>query len=177
MTDLNRVDSSNLDAVTSAGVATPANRAGVPSTYGVTLASGTTYYFPIGASKSPVQAETGLISIHLRGAAALIITAATFEDCCYPATTSPGDNRGVPDVTDFDQTAGNWIPENPSTAIVGFTGTGWASTAATVTAAGTGAGGAIWHIGNLGSRRGRLKVVVGGTGGLARVAVHGKAAD
>lgn len=177
MTDLNRVDSSNIDAITAAGVAAPANRSGAPATFGVTLVANTTYLFPIGAPKAPVQAEAGLISIQIRGAAALIITAATYEDCDYPAFTSPGDGRGVADVTDFDATAGNWIPENPSTAVVGFTGTGWSSTAATVTAAGTGAGGALFHIGNLGSRRGRLKVVVGATGGLARVAVHGKAAD
>jgi hypothetical protein len=174
MTDLNRTNSSNIDAVRADGVAFPASFLGLPATYGVTLASGTTYYFPVGAPKSPVPAEAPLVAIHIRGDAAIIATI-TVEDSVFPAGSSPVDGRGNPDVTDFDGTAGNWIPENPSTAIVGTSGTGWVATAATVAVAGGTAGGAIFHVGNLGSRRLRLKVVVGGTGGKVRVGVHGKA--
>lgn len=175
MTDLNRVDSSNLSAYRSDGVEFPAARLGASSTWGVTLGVGT-YYFPFGASKSPVPAEAPLVAVHIRGAAAVAATI-TIEDTLFPSTTSPGDNRGVADVTDYEDaaTAGNWMPENPSTAIVATVGTGWTSVAATVTAAGTNAGGAIFHINGLGSRRGRLKIVTT-AGGLVRVAVHGKAA-
>lgn len=172
MTDLNRVQSSNLDAVKSDGTATPASFAGAPSTWGVTLASGTTYYFPLGAPKSPVVAESHLNSVHVRGDAAIIATF-TIEDCDFYETRSP-DGRGDADVSNFDATAGYWIPENPSSAVVSATGTGWSASAATVTSAGAGAGGAMWHLGNMGSKRMRLKVVVAGTGGKIRVAVHGK---
>lgn len=175
MTDYNRVDSSNLDAVKSDGTAFPASRLGASTTWGVTLTAGT-FYFPFGASKSPVPAETSVVAVHIRGAAALASTI-TVEDSIFPATTSPGDGRGVADVTDYEDaaTAGNWIPENPSTAIVGVIGTGWSAAAATVTTLGTGVGGAMFHISGLGSRRGRLKLVVT-VGGLVRVGVHGKSA-
>lgn len=175
MTDLNRIDSANLSAVRSDGVAFTAARDGIPSTWGVTLGVGT-YYFPFGASKSPVPAEAPLVAIQVRGAAAVTGTW-TIEDTNYPSTTSPGDNRGVADVSDFEDSAtqASWMPENPTDAAVSVTGTGWAVTAstATVTSAGTNLGGAIWHLGNLGTRRGRLKVVTT-VGGLVRVAVHGK---
>lgn len=176
MTDLNRVNSSNIDAVRADGIAFPANTAGSPATFGVTLAASTVYYFPIGAPKAPVQAEAPLVAVHIRGLTTGFIATITFEDSCFPATTSPGDGRGPADVTDFDQTVGSWVQENPATAIVGAVGTGWVPTAATVAVAGTGVGAAMFHLGNMGSRRGRLKVSVGGTGGLVRVAVHGKAA-
>jgi hypothetical protein len=175
MTDLNRVNSSNLDAIKSDGTATPANRDGAPSTWGVTLASGTTYYFPIGAPKAPVPAESIISSIHVRGDSA-IICAITIEDCNFGATRSPGDGRGDVDVSDFElaSTAGNWIPENPSSASVGTVGAGWVATGATVNVAGGAAGGCMFHVGNMGSRRLRLKIVVAGTGGKVRVGVHGK---
>lgn len=174
MTDINRANSSNIDAVRADGVAFPANLLGLPATYGVTLASGTTYYFPVGASKAPVPAEAPLVAIHIRGDAAIIATL-TIEDSCFSAGQDPVTGRGNVDVSDFASTLGYWIQENPSTAIVGTSGTGWVATAGTVAVAGGTAGGAIFHVGNLGSRRLRLKVVVGGTGGLVRVAVHGKA--
>jgi hypothetical protein len=173
VTDLNRVDSSNLNAVRSDGVAFLASRDGIPSTWGVTLGVGT-YYFPFGASKSPVPAESPLASIQVRGDATIAATY-TIEDTNFPSTTSPGDGRGPADVSDFEaaSTQGNWMPENPSSATVSVVGTGWAATAATVTSAGTNVGAAVLHIGNLGTRRGRLKVVTT-VGGKVRVAVHGK---
>jgi hypothetical protein len=175
VTDLNRTDSSNLSAIRSDGVEFPAARLGAASTWGVTLGVGT-YYFPFGASKSPVPAESPLVSVHVRGDATIAATF-TIEDTDFPATTSPGDGRGAVDVSDFEDAAtqANWIPENPSTAVVGVIGTGWTPSGATVTSAGTNLGGAMFHIGNLGSRRGRLKVVTT-VGGKVRVAVHGKAA-
>jgi hypothetical protein len=173
MTDYNRVDPSNLNAFLANGTPVLANRDGAPSTFGLTLAAGT-YYVPFGAPKSPTPAETPLVALQVRATAALAATF-TVEDCLWPSTRSPGDGRGDPDVTDFDATAGNWIQENPASATVSTSGTGWTPTAATVVAAGSTIGGALWHLGNNGSRRWRLKIVVT-TGGLCRVGVHGKAA-
>lgn len=173
MSDMNRIDSSNLSAVRSDGTAFLASRDGLATTWGVTLGVGT-YYFPFGASKSPVPAESPLVAVQVRGAAALAATI-TLEDTIFPATTSPGDGRGAVDVSDFEASAtlASWMPENPSDAVTSFTGTGWSATAATVTALGTGVGGAVWHIGNFGTRRMRLKIVTT-VGGLIRVGVHGK---
>lgn len=173
MTDLNRIDSSNINGFKSDGTPVLANRDGAPSTYGCTLTAGT-WYFPWGANKAPVPAEALVTAVHIRGDATIAATI-TIEDGNFPATTSPSDNRGPADVSDFDATAGNWIPENPSTANVQTSGAGWVATAATVAVAGTNAGGCIYHIGNLGSRRGRLKLVVT-VGGKVRVAIHGKGA-
>jgi hypothetical protein len=175
MSDLNRIDSANLSAIREDGTEFPAARLGLSTTWGVTLGVGT-YYFPFGASKSPVPAESPLVAVQVIGAAAV---AATFslEDAIFPATTSPGDGRGAVDVTDFEpsSTQARWMPENPADAVVSVTGTGWAVTAstATVTSAGTNLGGAVWHVGNMGTPRWRLKVVTT-VGGLVRVAVHGK---
>jgi len=173
MTDLNRLNSSNLDAVKSDGTATLANRDGAASTFGVTFSSGTTYYFPLGSQRSPVPAETPLVAAHLRWDSSIIATI-TIEDSCFPRTTSPANDNGPTDVSDFDATAGNWLQENPSSAVVAVTG--GTATGATVSVAGGSAGGCVFHLGNLGSRRVRIKVVVAGTGGKIRCAVHGKAA-
>lgn len=175
MTDYNRVDSSNLNAIRSDGTPTLASRLGAPSTWGVTLASGQTYYFPFGASKSPVPAEVPLTAVQIRGGAALVATI-TIEDTIFPSTVSPGDGGGVADVSDFEATGVNWVSEQPTDAYVPVSGAGWAQTASTmtVTVAGGAAGAALFHLGNFGTRRGRLKIVVT-TGDLVRVGVHGKA--
>src|SRR5690349_25174473 len=110
MSDLNRINSSNIDAYTAAGVLTSANRDGAPATLSVTLANATTYYFPVGSGRAPVPAESPLVSIHLRGPAALVATI-TVEDTNFTPAMLP-DGRGTVDVSDFDATAGNWIPEN-----------------------------------------------------------------
>jgi hypothetical protein len=73
----------------------------------------------------------------------------------------------------YDTTAGNWIQENPSTAIVAVSGVGNSSSSATVTAGGSNVGGCTFHLGNIGTRRVRIKVVTT-VGGLVRCAVHGK---
>ena len=176
MPDYNRPNSSNLDAVTSVGVVTLANRDGAPSTFGVTLAANTTYYFVVGNAKAPVCAETPVIAAHFKSTSAGLIATITFEDCVFPPTRGAADGTGDPDVTDFSQVVGDWIPENPSTAIVSFVGTGWTSSAMTVTVAGTGVGGATFHLGNFAARRGRFKVVTGAAGGLLRCGIHGKSA-
>lgn len=47
-------------------------------------------------------------------------------------------------------------------------------TSGVVAAAGTGVGGAMWHISDTGAKRTMLSVVVGATGGALRVSAHGK---
>lgn len=175
MTDLNRLNSTNLDAVRADGVAFPANRDGLASTYGVTLASGTTYYFPLGAQHAPVPAEVGLNCIGMRWDAAIVITTFTFEDTVWPLTVTPQDPRGAIDVSDFDAVLGNWMPENPPGAYISGSGTGGlTATLLSGTVAGGTVGGTTIHLGNFGAKRGRIKVIVGGTGGKVRLGVHGK---
>ncbi len=123
-----------------------------------TLASGTTYYAALGGIEAP------LLSAHVRWDAAIVITAITVED----SNLSPDES------TDIDATAGNWIPENPAGAYVAVVGAGATATGASVAVTGGAAGGAMFHLANAGALRTRLKIVVGGTGGIVRIAAHGK---
>lgn len=179
MTDLNRVDSSNLDALTAVtGAVVLANRnipsGGTITALGCTLASGTTYFFPLGSSRSPVPAEVSVVSAHVRWDAAAILTI-TIETSVFPSSLQGGDPRtGTPQLTHFDTTPGFWLLQNPPTAYVPVVG--GIATAMTVAVAGGTAGGCEFDLGNLGPRRGHVKIVVGGTGGVVRVGVHGKAA-
>lgn len=123
------------------------------------LASGTTYHYIIGGI------EASRISVQITGyTAGLIITSATIQDT----------NHEVVDVLDTSNTAGEWVTEDPSTAFVGVDGTGWSVSSGVVAAAGSGVGGALWHVSDSGAARTRLVVVVGGTGGTLRVSAHGK---
>lgn len=133
---------------------------------GVTLANGITYMFPFGGAESPLE------SIHCKWDAAIIITSITIEDCNFPKRA---DGAGGVDVADDDTTAGSWIDEDPSTAFVGTVGAGTTVVNGVVGVPGGAAGGCMFHLGNFGARRGRIKVVVGATGGLLRVWGHGKA--
>lgn len=124
-----------------------------------TLTAGTTYYYVLGGAATPLE------SIQITGyTAGLIITSATIQDC----------NHGENEVTDKSSTAGEWVNEDPSTGFVGVDGTGWTASNSVVAAAGTGVGGAMFHVGDTGAARTRLEVVVGGTGGKARVSGHAK---
>lgn len=175
MSDMNRIDSSNIDAIKSDGTVINANRimtGGSLTVLGCTLASGTTYYFPFGSQRSAVPAETSLATVQLRWDAAAVLTI-TVETTVFPATPQGGDPRGPAQLSDFDTTAGMWLQQNPSSAYV--PATGGTPTAMTVAVAGGSAGGCEFDLGNLGARRGRVKVVVGGTGGVVRCGIHGKA--
>lgn len=129
----------------------------VPSYVTGNLANGTTYFFPVGAPGSLVQ------SIHVLWDAALIITALTVEDS----------NIAILDATQAGS-AGQWIQENPTGAYVAVVGAGATATNLSVAVTGGAAGGAMIHLGNLGSRKVRIKVVVGATGGKLQVYIHGK---
>jgi hypothetical protein len=140
-------------------------RMGDPSQKGVTLASGTTYVFPLGGESAPLE------SVHILWDASIVVTW-TVEDSNMP----PAEGSQV-DVSNFDSQAGNWIQENPTTGYiaVGPPTTGTTVTNLTIAVAGGTSTGAIIHFGNFGSRRLRLKATVGGTGGNVRVLPHGKA--
>lgn len=174
MTDYNRLDSSNLDGyILTLGTPVVANRTmtgGSLTVLGCTLALSTTYVFPLGAQHALVPAQTALVSTMVRWDAALIATI-TIETTVFPATVQASDPRGV-QVSDFDSTAGYWILQNPTTAYVPVTG--GTVTAMTVTVPGGSAGSCEFNIGNLGARRVRVKIVVGGTGGVGRVGTWGK---
>ncbi len=123
------------------------------------------YLFPLGVADQPLE------SIHIQ-TDATIAGVFTVETSNMPrddggAGTTPGS------VTDWSTTAaGGWVKEDPSSAYVAAVGTGWTVAALTLTKT-AGAGSAMIHLGNLGSRRVRLKAVMS-TGGTMRVAVHGK---
>jgi hypothetical protein len=80
------------------------------------------------------------------------------------------------DFTEVDSavagTAGDWIQENPTIAYIGSTPAGLAANM-TITVPGGTAGGASVHVGNLGSRLLRVKVVCSAQGQL-RIATAGK---
>lgn len=173
MTDLNRQGAFNIDAVKSDGTAIVANRLGALTALGVTLASSTTYYFPFGAQHAAVPSESPLTSFQLRWDALIIMTV-TVETTLVPATLQPGDPRGPALLSDFDATAGFWLQQNPTTAYV--PATGGTPTNMTVAVAGGSAGGCEFDLGNFGPRRGRIKMVVAGTGGLVIGSIWGKAA-
>lgn len=123
-----------------------------PNKAGYTLVAGTTYYYYLGNQSK----EAAFQSVHLKWDAAAVLTI-TIED------------SNLDDVLSYSVTAGEWIKEDPSTAYVGGSG-GVTVTNATVAVAGGTAGGCMFHLGLMGSLRTRVKVVVGGTGGVVRVA-------
>lgn len=176
MTDLNRIDSSNLDAIKSDGTVISANRimtGGSLTVLGCTLASGTTYYVPFGAQRSPVPRETPYVELWLRWDNAAILTV-TFESAQAPATPQGGQPNGPAQLSDVDTTAGYWLQESPAAGDVRATGGTYS--APTLSVAGGSAGGALVRLADYISARGRIKVVVGGTGGVVRFGVHGKVA-
>jgi hypothetical protein len=121
--------------------------------------------------------DTAFAGIHLTGVdAALVITSATVQSCSHAGPVANGPTTGdVPDTSVID---GEWINERPPSGYVGCDGTGWSvgsgATAWVVAAVGSGRGGAHWHIAETGAYRIGLLLVVGATGGKARVSGTGK---
>lgn len=138
-------------------VPAPALQTG-PGAY--TLLANTTYHFALGGSDRPYE------SVHLTGyTPSAVVSSATVKDCDHPRL----------DVTDYDTTAGHWPSETPPDAYVAVDGTGWTmASPGVVAAAGTGVGGALWHITPTGAARTRLTVATGGTGGVFRCSGAGK---
>ena len=78
-----------------------------------TLLTGVTYFFPLGGQ------DASALSAHLRWDASIVLTSVTVEDC----------NFSEDDVALYDDAAGDWIDEDPSTAFVGSDGAGVTVTA------------------------------------------------
>lgn len=173
MSDYNRVDSGNVDVIKSDGTVIGANKNGASTTFGVTLANSTTYYLPLGSARAPMPAETALVAVHMKWAAA-VAAVITVETCNFPRHANSAIGQGPDDTLDYSAVAGDWIQENPTTGYIGVVGSGNSATSLTLTAGGSAAGGATIHLGNIGTRRCRIKLVVT-TGGLMRLGVHGKA--
>lgn len=125
-----------------------------------TLTNGVTYFYPLGGQ------DTSVMSAHCQWDAAIIITSIAIETCNFP--------DGSSGVEWYDDNAGEWIDEDPTTAFVGVDGAGVTVTNGVVAAAGGAQGGCMFHFADNGARRTRLKVVVGATGGEIRVATWGK---
>lgn len=138
---------------------TPAAEGGARGVY--TLEASSTYYFPLGGVGAPTQ------SVQLEGIdAALVITGATIEEC----------NADLSEVSDYASgSTGSWVKDNGSAGLTSAVGTGWTATARTIAVTGGGLGGAMWQLPDRGAARTRLAIVVGATGGKARVSAHGKA--
>lgn len=116
--------------------------------------------------------EAGLISCHILTDSAI---AGTFTVECSNMPATKGDMGQTADITDWDtSTVGAWVKEDPTGAYVASVGTGWSWTLLTGVKT-AGAGGAMIHLGNVGSKRCRLKAVIT-TGGKVRVNRHAKAA-
>lgn len=94
----------------------------------------------------------------------------TLETSNWPRTDTDGPFP-VSDYAEGSADVGKWVQENPSTAYVGTTGTGFSATALTLTKT-AGIGGATFHV-SLGSRRARIKAVIT-VGGNVRITTHRK---
>lgn len=126
---------------------------------GATLVSSTTYYVEAGGDAALVQ------SIQLDWDSSIIM-AVTIEDSNWEVGTGTGQAT-------TSQAAGRaWVPENPTGGFVGVSG--GTSTGLTVTVPGGTAGTCMFHIGNTGAKRNRLKIAVQGTGGNANARAHAK---
>lgn len=138
-----------------------------------TLAASGLYYFPL-----PHFESAWLISVQLRHDAAIAITSATIEDCNMPAPVALGDASRAGVVSWYEAASeGSWIDEDPATAFVGTRNDGGGSTTPTngvVAVVAGGKGGAMWHFVDAASRRARLAVQVGATGGEVQVCCWSK---
>lgn len=126
----------------------------------VTLTATDVFHFPL-----PFSEEATVQSIHIL-TGALIAGTFTIQSCNFPKGTA------ADAVSDYDETVGNWITEDPTGAYVASTGTGWTWTVLSG-AKTAGAGGAMIHLGNIGSKRLRLELNCT-TSGTVRVVAHGK---
>lgn len=120
---------------------------------GYTLLAGKTYFYDLGGDVAPFT------HFHVKWDAAAIIVV-TFEDTDFE------------EITLIDATIGNWVKQDPTAGRIDATSGAIANS--TLTIAGGAAGGATWSVAPAGNRRRRVKIVVGGTGGVVRVGTYGK---
>lgn len=125
------------------------------------LGTPATYLFPLNG------ADAKIVSVQIQHDAAIAYVA-TIETCNFPDLVDDSDG-----VAWYSTTAGHWIDEDPTTAFVGIVGANTTASNGVVTTTAGALGGALWHVGNNGARRMRLKVVCS-TGGEVRVAAWAK---
>lgn len=93
----------------------------------------------------------------------LTASSVTLQDSNAPAFKGAGglttDKDSGVDVSLFDQTAGNWVTEDPTSNAYLPTGSGYAITNYHFSIS-SGPSGTMMNIGNLGSRRQRIVIVV-----------------
>lgn len=131
----------------------------------VSLTSGNTYVFAVRTSDQLLE------SFNIVTDATIAFSALTIEDTNAPRQDSGQTTSGT--ITDWDVSASTtWTQENPPSAYIATSGTGWTATAATL-AKTAGAGSAMIQMEDVAASRVRIKVVVTTTGTM-RVAVWGK---
>ena len=123
-----------------------------------TLVTGVTYYYDLGG------ADAKLIHLMMQGDAAIVITSATLEETDLSMTEAPL----------CSDVSGQWFAAHADRITSIAEGTGWAVTSDVGSTSGGTQGGFAMNVIDQAARRSRLKVVVGGTGGEARVNVWGK---
>jgi hypothetical protein len=127
---------------------------------GYKLVAGQTYYAKLGGK------EAWEFLSQLYWDAAIILTSVAIEFCAFP---------GGIDVADLSAIAGQWVKQDAAPPVKGqAVGAGAVFTNSTLAVAGGAAGGATFEIGQTGTRRARMKIVVGGTGGDVRIGNFGK---
>lgn len=153
-------NSRSLTAYDGAGDASP------PAATGYVTLDADSHYFPI-----PMADLAELQGLQIITDATIAGTF-TIEACNVPERRG-GSSLGPADVTDYDETSGNWVQINLAAA--GYAqgvGTGWSITVLSLVKT-AGAGGAIVNLAPHPSRRLRLKAAIT-TGGTVRVVAHGK---
>ena len=119
--------------------------------------------------------DVSTMSIHFAWDANLVATSLNFQDSNFPdfkhvSTMNHDPDAGV-DISINNETAGNWITQDPSSAYVP-SGAGYTITNNTIAILGGTATGTMMQIGNIATRRRRIKLVVT-TVGVFRVHAHG----
>lgn len=155
--------SGNLKALNGSGVeSSPAGGTGL-----VTLTATDDFYFAI-----PFARDAEYVQIHILTDANIAGTF-TVESCSFPATVSEA-TAGPVDVSDYNETSGNWVQVNMASAgYAQSVGTGWTVTVLSL-AKTAGAGGAVINLPGIPGRRLRLKAAITTTGAV-RVVAYGKA--
>ena len=106
------------------------------------------HYFVVGGAAG---AETLSIQITTDGT---IAGTFTVETCLWPRAPI----QGAATKTDWNETSGIWVKNDPTGAYVPSVGTGWTWTLLTGVKT-AGVGGSVIDIGNIGAKRVRLKMV------------------
>jgi hypothetical protein len=124
-----------------------------------TLVAGETYYYEVLGGDVAQFA-----SVHFQWDSSIIIPSLLLQDANFP------------DVPVASAVGGDWIAEIPRCAYISIDPLGSATYAlATVSVPGGTAGGCMFNISGLPSKRQRFRLIVGGTGGRARASGWAKA--